>query len=84
MKNIGDITIFTKIKVFNKTYYSEDFIGYLIENFRIIKNEGLNLCKLIKNLENEIKSLNDFLKQVTFYYVNCLVYYFGIKIKENL
>ncbi|MCX6197366.1 MAG: hypothetical protein NTY55_12095 [Flavobacteriia bacterium] len=85
-KNIGDITIATKIYSFTRTYYasSEKFIGMNIDSLRLIRNEGLHRCTRIKNVENENKRLHQFIKYATFDSVHAIVYSLSIKVKKLL
>lgn len=85
-KNVGDITIATKIFSFNTTFYTNDpdFIGYNIDSLRQIRNEGLHRCSRIKSIENENKRLHKFLKYATFNSIHSLVNSLSLKIKSLL
>lgn len=85
-KNIGDITIATKIYSFTRTYYasSEKFTGMNIDSLRLIRNEGLHRCTRIKNIENENKRLHEFIKYATFDSIHAIVHSLSIKIEKLL
>jgi hypothetical protein len=86
-KNVGDITIATKIFSFNKTYFNQNesiFEGLNIDNLRLIRNEGLHRCTRIKNIENENKRLHQFIKFATFDSIHASVNTLALKIKELL
>jgi hypothetical protein len=85
-KNIGEITIATKIYSFNKTYYKGDSIieGLNIDNLRLIRNEGLHRCTRIKSIENENQRLHQFIKYATFDSIHATVSSLAIKIKDLL
>lgn len=85
-RNIGDITIATKIYSFNKIFYHNDpeFIGYNIDSLRLIRNEGLHRCSRIKNFENENKRLHQFIKYATFDSIHSLVNSLAIKVNNLL
>lgn len=74
-KNIGDITIATKIFAFTRSYYiySERFLGMNMDSLRLIRNEGLHRCTRIKNIENENKRLHQFIKYATFDSIHAIV-----------
>lgn len=82
-KNIGDITIATKIYAFTRTYYtnSERFLGMNMDSLRLIRNEGLHRCTRIKNVENENKKLHQFIKYATFDSVHAIVDSLSNKVK---
>lgn len=86
-KNVGDITIATKIFSFNKIHFNEgdDILeGLNIDNLRLIRNEGLHRCTRIKTFENENKRLHQFIKYATFDSIHSSVNILAIKIKELL
>jgi len=86
-KNVGDITISTKIYSFAKTHYNvdqKDFTGMNIDSLRLIRNEGLHRCTRIKNIENENPHLHRFIKYATFDSVHSIVNALTEKIKDLL
>lgn len=86
-KNVGDITIATKIYSFNKTHFKDEeskFNGINIDNLRLIRNEGLHRCTRIKNVENENKRLHQFIKYATFDSIHSSVNILAIKVKDLL
>jgi hypothetical protein len=85
-KNIGDITIATKIFAFTRSYYinSERFLGMNMDSLRLIRNEGLHRCSRIKNVENENKRLHQFIKFATFDSIHAIVDSLSKKIQTLL
>ena len=85
-KDIGDITIATKIYSFNMTYFNngQGFTGYNIDSLRQIRNEGLHRCTRMKNSANEEERLHKFLKYATFNSVHSLVNSLSLKIGDLL
>lgn len=84
-KNIGDVTIATKIFSFNRTHFNQNdntFDGLNIDNLRLIRNEGLHRCTRIKNIENENKNLHQFIKYATFDSIHCTVNNLAVKISQ--
>lgn len=83
-KDVGDITIATKIYSFTRTYFNfenEKLVGMNIDSLRLIRNEGLHRCTRIKNIENENKRLHQFIKFATFDSVHSIVNSLTFKIK---